>query len=68
MLLRFPDLADYGVHNWPTLRRWIEKRGAPRGFHLGPNTRAWYKADWDAWAEKRAQAPLEMRPKRKRAA
>jgi hypothetical protein len=44
MLLRFPDLAQYGVHNYPTLKRWIEKQGAPKGRWLGPNTHVWDKA------------------------
>jgi predicted DNA-binding transcriptional regulator AlpA len=65
MLLRFPDLAQYGITNWPTLLRWIDRLGAPKGFYLGPNTRAWWKEDWDQWLEERARA---ARPKRKRAA
>jgi predicted DNA-binding transcriptional regulator AlpA len=65
MLLRFPDLAQYGVHNWPTLLRWIDKQGAPAGFYLSSNTRVWHKAEWDAWLEAKAKAP---KPSKRRAA
>jgi predicted DNA-binding transcriptional regulator AlpA len=54
MLLRFPDLAQYGVHNYPTLKRWIEKQGAPKGRWLGPNTHVWDKAEWDEWLANRS--------------
>ena len=56
MILRFPDLAHYGVNNWPTLGRWIREAGAPAGFYLGPNTRCWYKDDWDDWLANRPSA------------
>jgi hypothetical protein len=55
-LLRFADLKEYGVNNWMTLGRWIKKEGAPAGFYLGKNTRAWYKEDWDAWLANRPKA------------
>jgi predicted DNA-binding transcriptional regulator AlpA len=55
-LLRFPDLAQYGVRNWPTLKRWIKEKDAPAGFYLGSNTRAWLKKDWDNWLANRPQA------------
>ena len=55
-LLRFPDLAQYGVRNWVTLGRWIKEEGAPAGFYLGSNTRAWFKKDWDAWLASRPKA------------
>ena len=53
-LLRFPDLAQYGVNNRVTLERWVTQYGAPAGFFLGPNTRVWYKKDWDTWLANRA--------------
>ena len=61
-LLRFGDLKDYGVNNWPTLGRWIKDEGAPAGFYLGGNTRAWHKEDWDAWlaARPKADPPPEI--------
>ena len=40
-LLRFSDLAQYGVNNWPTLKRWIAKEGFPPGRYLAANTRVW---------------------------
>ena len=46
----------YGVNNWVTLGRWIKEEGAPAGFYLGKNTRAWYKEDWDAWLAARPKA------------
>ena len=49
VLLRFKDLSRYGIKNHPTLARWIREGDAPAGFYLGPNTRAWYKDDWDNW-------------------
>jgi predicted DNA-binding transcriptional regulator AlpA len=55
-LLRFRDLAQYGVHNWPTLGRWIEKEDFPAGFYLAANTRAWYKNDCDTWLANRPKA------------
>jgi hypothetical protein len=45
VLLRFGDLARYGVNNWMTLGRWIREAGAPAGFYLGKNTRCWYQDD-----------------------
>jgi hypothetical protein len=56
MLLRFGDLKLYGVNNWVTLGRWIKEEGAPAGFYLGKNTRAWHKEDWDAWLANRPKA------------
>ena len=56
MLLRFPDLQEYGVRNWVTLRRWIEKEGFPSGFYLAENSRAWHKADCDRWLANRPKA------------
>jgi len=56
VLLRVKDLKRYGVNNWVTLGRWIREAGAPPGFYLGPNTRAWYKEDWDNWLANRPSA------------
>jgi predicted DNA-binding transcriptional regulator AlpA len=56
VLLRLRDLEDYGVTNWVTLKRWIEKEGFPAGFYLGENTRAWRKADCDSWLANRPTA------------
>jgi hypothetical protein len=63
MLLRFGDLKRYGVNNWPTLQRWIEKQGFPAGIYLGPNTRAWDQSECDAWLASRPKAvpPPEIR-------
>jgi hypothetical protein len=56
VLLRIKDLRRYGVNNWMTLARWIANEGAPAGFYLGPNTRCWYKEDWDTWLANRPSA------------
>ena len=55
-LLRYRDLEQYGVRNWVTLGRWIKDQGAPAGFYLGRNTRAWFKKDWDTWLANRPKA------------
>src|SRR5262245_18918979 len=55
-LLRFRHLAQYGVHNWPTLTRWIKEEGFPPGFYLASNTRAWHKSNVDAWLANRPPA------------
>lgn len=53
-LLRFRDLKRRGiVGNHPTLKRWIEQEGFPRGLMLGPNTRAWRESDVEAWLASR---------------
>jgi predicted DNA-binding transcriptional regulator AlpA len=59
-LLRFDDLEQYGVRNWPTLKRWIDTQGFPTGFYLGENTRAWRKEDCDHWLANRP--PASKRP------
>ena len=59
--MRFRDLVPYGVKNWVTLNRWIEKEGAPAGFYLGSNTRAWFQDEWDNWlANRPSAAPPEI--------
>ena len=63
VLLRFKDLRQYGITNYPTLARWIKEAVAPAGFFLGPNTRAWYQDDWDAWlANRPSAAPPNIKP------
>jgi predicted DNA-binding transcriptional regulator AlpA len=59
-LIRFSDLEKRGiVHNWVTLLRWIEREGFPPGFRLGPNCRAWFEEEIDAWLESRRIKPGE---------
>jgi predicted DNA-binding transcriptional regulator AlpA len=54
VLLRFRDLKARGiVRNYPTLKRWQEKQGFPRGVLLGENTRAWREAEIEAWLASR---------------
>ena len=49
--------VNYGVKNWVTSNRWIEKEGAPAGFYLGrSNTRAWFQDEWDNWLANRPSA------------
>ena len=55
-LLRFRDLREYGVNNWPTLGRWIKEEGFPTGFYLAANTRAWDKDECDTWLANRPKA------------
>jgi hypothetical protein len=53
-LVAFADLRECGiVNNWPTLRRMIDKEGFPAGIQLGPNRRAFYLADVEAWLASR---------------
>jgi predicted DNA-binding transcriptional regulator AlpA len=44
------------VNNWTTLLRWIETEGFPPGILLGPNSRAWYEDEIEAWLANRPQA------------
>jgi predicted DNA-binding transcriptional regulator AlpA len=61
-LLRFSDLAQYGVNNWPTLKRWIAKEGFPPGRYLAANTRVWMQEEVRAWFDSRplADPPPEI--------
>jgi predicted DNA-binding transcriptional regulator AlpA len=60
-VLRFADLVSMGVvKTWPTLTDWIERRGFPRGFLIGPNSRAWMAADVYGWLASRPVAPKEV--------
>jgi hypothetical protein len=61
-LLKFKDLARYGIHNWPTLRRWQDRLGAPVGFMNGLNSRVWFEDEWEAWIAARAEAPPIRKP------
>src|SRR5262249_27686252 len=58
-LLRFSDLAQYGVSNWPTLKRWIQKEGFPPGFYLAANTRVWHQSAVDAWLSSRPAVEVD---------
>ena len=52
--IRFADLQEMGVvQNWPTLLRWIKTENFPPGIKLAANTRAWRKAEVDAWLDNR---------------
>src|SRR5262245_19031051 len=62
VLLRFPDLANYEIRNWPTLRRWQAKLGFPEGFMLVQNSRVWYQDEVQAWVTARAEAPPRRKP------
>lgn len=56
-LIRFADLKQRGiVHNWPTLRLWIDREGFPPGRRLGPNTRVWTETEIEDWIAKRPLA------------
>jgi predicted DNA-binding transcriptional regulator AlpA len=56
-LYRFKDLAQLGVRNYPTLNRWIETQGFPKGRLLGENTRVWTEAELLAWFDSRPTDP-----------
>jgi predicted DNA-binding transcriptional regulator AlpA len=56
-LYRFKDLAQIGVRNYPTLYRWIETQGFPKGRLLGENTRVWTEAELQSWFESRPTDP-----------
>ena len=50
MLIRFRDLQALGiVENWPQLKRLVDKHGFPTGMYLGPNSRAWFEDEVNAW-------------------
>jgi predicted DNA-binding transcriptional regulator AlpA len=54
LFYRFRELKAMGiVGSWPTLLRWIAAGTFPPGVWLGPNVRAWAKADIDAWIASR---------------
>ncbi len=53
-LIRYHQIKQRGiVRNRMTLKRWIDGQGFPPGIKLGPNTRAWYESDVEAWVEAR---------------
>jgi hypothetical protein len=52
--LRFADLKARGVvRNWTTLARLVREQGFPAGTRVGAQTRAWEKAEVEAWLESR---------------
>ena len=54
-LLRFTDLVARNiVRNRVTLQRWVENNDFPRGFLIGPNSRAWPEDEVEAWLAARA--------------
>jgi predicted DNA-binding transcriptional regulator AlpA len=55
-LYRFKDLAELGVRNYPTLKRWQETQGFPKGRLLGENTRVWTEEELLGWWNSRPQA------------
>ena len=65
--LRFADLKrEKIVTNHPTLERWIEHEGFPRGVMLGPNTRAWRRSWIEQWLASRPTENTSLRGKRGR--
>lgn len=55
-ILRFADLAVYGIRTRQTLARRIAIAGFPRPFRLGARSRqiAWRRADVERWVEAQA--------------
>lgn len=54
LYLRYSDLKAGGiVRNRATLYRWIKLYGFPKGFLIGPNTRAWRKDEVEVWLRSR---------------
>jgi hypothetical protein len=53
-LVSFADLRQRGiVGNWSSLRRMIDRDGFPVGIQLGPNRRAWFLHEVEAWVAAR---------------
>jgi predicted DNA-binding transcriptional regulator AlpA len=53
-LIRFRDLQERGiVENWPQLKRLVDNQNFPSGLYLGPNSRAWFEDEVDAWLDAR---------------
>jgi predicted DNA-binding transcriptional regulator AlpA len=60
-LLRYRDLvARKIITNRMTLKRWIDGQGFPPGFILGPNTRAWFEEEIDAWVASRPRSSISV--------
>jgi predicted DNA-binding transcriptional regulator AlpA len=59
-LYRFIDLKRVGVNNYPTLKRWQETQGFPKGRLLGENTRVWTEEEIVAWWDSKADPPPEI--------
>ena len=48
------DLKERNIiTSWPMLKRKVERDGFPLGFMLGPNTRAWFEDEINAWLASR---------------
>ena len=56
-LYRFKDLAELGVRNYPTLKRWQDTQGFPKGRLLGENTRVWTEGELLGWWNSRPTDP-----------
>ena len=56
-LYRFKDLAPLGVRNYPTLKRWQDSQGFPKGRLLGENTRVWTEGELLKWWDNRPTDP-----------
>jgi hypothetical protein len=53
-LISFAGLRQAGiVANWSTLRRMIDRDNFPAGIRLGPNRRAFYLHEVEAWVASR---------------
>jgi Prophage CP4-57 regulatory protein (AlpA) len=53
-LVSFADLRQRGIFtNWSSLRRAIDHENFPHGIQLGPNRRAWFLHEVEAWIASR---------------
>jgi predicted DNA-binding transcriptional regulator AlpA len=59
-LFRFNDLWRVGIKNHPTLKRWQDTQGFPRGRLLGENIRVWTEEEVIAWWDSGADPPPEI--------
>ena len=69
--LRYTDLKRLGiVRNRASLGNWIRDLSFPPGQMIGPNTRAWNKAEVMAWLAARptAKKAIDWTPKSRKAA
>ncbi len=57
-ILRFPDLAAFGIRTRQTLARRIAEDGFPKPFKLGSSSHqiAWLREDIERWVEAQASA------------
>ena len=66
-VLRYPDLVERGiVNNRVTLANWIRDLSFPRGFLIGPNSRAWFEVEVNQWLADRPAASKPLPPPVKR--